>query len=146
MLFSAASEFDLVSSSKPDLALLSSPDSVSRCENSFLLTAGKLSFAENDHIEIIPESAVCFETNGITLLYIFKECDIMNIEPKFRRADIIVLDGVSPETFPEIRTDYLILRKMGGYYSGTNEIIVLKDGEIDFFAYNGILKKGSFAR
>ena len=144
--FSAASEFELVSSSKPDLALLSSPDSVSRCENSFLLTAGKLSFAENDHIEIIPESAVCFETNGITLLYIFKECDIMNIEPKLRRADIIVLDGVSPETFPEIRTDYLVLRKMGGYYSGTNEIIVLKDGEIDFFAYNGILKKGSFAR
>jgi hypothetical protein len=34
---------------------------------------------------------------------------------------------------------------MGGYYSGTDEIITLKNGEINFFAFNGILKKGSAA-
>jgi hypothetical protein len=70
----------------------------------------------------------------------------MKIEPKFRRADIIVLEGVSPEDFPVLRCDYLILREMGGYYSGTDEIITLKNGEINFFAFNGNLKKGSAAR
>ena len=73
------------------------------------------------------------------------ECDIMKVEPKFRRADIIVLEDVSPEDFPVLRCDYLILRKLGGYYSGTNEIITLKDGEAEFFAFNGNLKKGSAA-
>ncbi len=142
---SPSSEYELVSASEPDIALLSTEDSADRYEMASLVRAGVLSFSDDGYIEIIPESAVCFETNGITLLYIFKECDIMDIDPKFRRADIIILDGVSPEDFSVLRCDYLVLRKMGGYYSGTEEIITLKDGEIDFFAYNGILKKGSAA-
>ena len=69
----------------------------------------------------------------------------MDMEPKFRKADIVILDGVSPEDFSVLRCDYLVLRKLGGYYSGTNEIITLKNGEASFFAFNGILKKGSVA-
>ena len=98
-----------------------------------------------DFVKIFPDSWAAFEINGIRVLYIFSKCDIMKIEPKFRRADIIVLEGVSPEDFPVLRCDYLILREMGGYYSGTDEIITLKNGEINFFAFNGNLKKGSAA-
>ena len=66
----------------------------------------------------------------------------MDIEPKFRRADIAVLDGVSPEDFPLPRCEYLVPRNFGGFYSGSSEIIVLKNGECQFFAYNGNLTKG----
>ncbi|MBQ3530545.1 MAG: ComEC/Rec2 family competence protein [Oscillospiraceae bacterium] len=142
---SSAAEYELIKSSEPLLSLLSTEDSVGRFDGSLPVSPGKVSFSETDYAEIIPESAVCFETNGVTVLYIFEECDIMEVEPKFRRADIIILDGVSPEDFAVLRCDYLILREKGGFYSGTNEIIVLKDGEISFFAYGGNLKKGSDA-
>ena len=69
----------------------------------------------------------------------------MDISPKFRKADIAVLDGVSPEDFPILRCERLILRKFGGYYSGTSEITVLKEGEISFFAHNGNIKEGGFS-
>ena len=66
----------------------------------------------------------------------------MKVEPKFRRPDILIMDGVSPEEYPVLRSDYLILRKSGGYYSGSSEITVLKNGEISFFAHEGNLRKG----
>ena len=87
----------------------------------------------------------CVDAEEISLLYISEECDIMDIEPKFRRADIIILEGVSPEDFPALRADYLILREYGGFYSGAEEIITLKGGKIGFFAHEGNLKKGRYA-
>ena len=140
---SFSAEEDIILSAKPKKAFIESPELFGKYENIFPVSYGKIELSGGDYIEILPESAVCFETNGITLLYIFKECDIMDISPKFRRADIVILDGISPEDFPLLRCDYLVLRRMGGYYSGTNEIITLKDKTINFFAYNGNLKKGS---
>lgn len=142
---SSSSEQAVISFSNPENAFISSEELFDRYENVSPVSSGIFSFSENGSVEIISESAVCIETNGITLLYIFEECDIMDISPKFRKADIAVLDGVSPEDFPILRCERLILRKFGGYYSGTSEITVLKEGEISFFAYNGNIKEGGFS-
>ncbi|MBE6900608.1 MAG: ComEC/Rec2 family competence protein [Ruminococcaceae bacterium] len=139
---SSAAEHEVLEASEPSLAFLSTEDSGADYPFAKPVSAGKIAFAENCFVEIIPDSAVTFEINGVTVLYIFEECDIMNIEPKFRRADIAVLDEVSPEDFPLLRCRYLVLRNYGGFYSGSSEIIVLKNGECQFFAYNGNLMKG----
>lgn len=139
---SSAAEHEILESSEPSLAFLSTEDSGTDYPSSKPVSAGEIGFSDNGFIEIIPDCAVTFETNGVTVLYIFEECDIMDIEPKFRRADIAILDGVSPEDFPLLRCEYLVLRNFGGFYSGSSEIIVLKNGECRFFAYNGNLMKG----
>ena len=139
---SSSAEHKILESSKPSLALLSTGDSGTDYPFAKPVSAGEVTFSDDGFIEIIPDSAVTFETNGVTVLYIFEECDIMDIEPKFRRSDIVILDGVSPEDFPLIRCEYLVLRNFGGFYSGSSEIIVLKNGECQFFAYNGNLTKG----
>ena len=142
---SDSAEYSIVDSAKPEKAFLSGEDSIERFDFSEKIFEGDFYFFESDFVKIFPDSCAAFEINGIRVLYIFSKCDIMKIEPKFRRADIIILEGVSPEDFPVLRCDYLILREMGGYYSGTDEIITLKNGEINFFAFNGNLKKGSAA-
>lgn len=143
---SGAAEYKISMQSKPRLALLSTDDSLDKYSPAKKLSAGTVLFSEESRVKIIPDSAFMLETNGVTLLYIFAECDIMEIEPKFRRADIIILDGVSPEDYPSLRADYLILRKMCGFYSGAGEIITLKSGEVTFFAHEGILTKGRYAK
>ncbi len=110
-------------------------------ENAKPIPTGKTEVFPGGSIEIISPGVYTGEFDGITLLYISEECDIMELEPKFRRADILILDGVSPESFPNIRADYLIFRKMNGYFSGASEIITLKEGEANFFAYGEILRK-----
>ena len=142
---SDSAEYSIVDSAKPEKAFLSGEDSIERFDFSEKISEGEFYFSESDFVKIFPDSWAAFEINGIRVLYIFSKCDIMKIEPKFRRADIIILEGVSPEDFPVLRCDYLILREIGGYYSGTDEIITLKNGEINFFAFNGNLKKGSAA-
>ncbi len=142
---SDSAEYGIVDSASPEKAFLSGEDSIGRFEFSEKVSEGSFCFSEDAYVKILPDSAVAFEINGVRLLYIFSECDIMDMEPKFRKADIVILDGVSPEDFSVLRCDYLVLRKLGGYYSGTNEIITLKNGEASFFAFNGILKKGSVA-
>ena len=139
---SSAAEHEILESSELSLALLSTEDSGKDHPFAKPVLEGKISVSDSCFAEIISDSAITFETNGVTVLYIFKECDIMDIEPKFRRADIAVLDGVSPEDFPLLRCEYLVLRNFSGFYSGSNEIIVLKNGECQFFAYNGNLTKG----
>ena len=129
----------------PKTAQPSPQDYVDIFEDAKEISLGKIFLSQSEEITVIP-GGFCFETNGVTLLYIFEECDIMDIEPKFRRADITVLDGISPEKFPFLRCDYLILTEMGGFYSGTSEIITLKNGEQIFFAYEGNLKKGGAAK
>lgn len=141
---SDSAEYSVVDLVKPKKAFLSCEDSLGRFEFSEKIGENDFRFSE-DSFAKISDSFAAFEINGVRVLYIFAECDIMKVEPKFRRADIIILDGVSPENFPILRCDYLILREIGGYYSGTNEIITLKNGEINFFAFNGNLKKGSAA-
>ena len=142
---SDSAEHAIVNLANPEKAFLSDEDSLERFDFSEKVSKADFSFGEGSFIKILPDSAVAFEINGVRLLYIFSECDIMEVEPKFRRADIVILDGVSPEDFSVLRCDYLILREIGGYYSGTNEIITLKNGEASFFAFGGNLKKGSAA-
>lgn len=141
-----SAEYSLLSFSDPEYAFMSTEDSLEHCENSRLISKGTISLSESDFITVIPESAICFETNGVTLLYIFSECDIMDIEPKFRRADIIILENISPAEYSALRSGYLVLRSFGGYYSKTEEIIVLKNGKTGFFAFEGNLMKGRDAR
>ncbi len=139
---SGSSEIALLERAKPDFALVYFDESAEIFENAEKFTPGKTEIFDGGYIEFLSGGVFCIETGEATLLYISKECDIMDIKPKFRRADIIVLDGVTPELFPEIRSEYLIFRSKSGYFNGSTEIITLKSGEINFFAYNKNIKKG----
>lgn len=138
---SDAAEHDIVENFRPETAYLSSEDLSGKAGNHSGIFQGTLTLGENEIVTVY-NGAVSFETNGVTLLYIFEECDIMNINPKFRRPDILIMDGVSPEKYPSLRSGYLILRKSGGFYSGSSEIITLRSGDISFFAHEGNLRKG----
>lgn len=143
---SDSAEHGIILRSDPNLALVSTDDTASRYDFAQKLSDGTVLFADDAYVFVLSDSAAAIEINGIHILYIFAECDIMDIEPKFRRADILILDGLSPNDFSTLRCDYLILQKYGGYYSGTNEVIVLKNSSVSFTAYSGNLKKGSAFR
>lgn len=140
-----AAELEAVRSAKPKAAFLSFSDASSRYEGAGSVSIGKTELFEGAYIEIISEGVFAVELGETSLLYISEECDIMDIEPNFRRADIIILDGFTPEDFPALRCEYLILRDKSGYFSGSTEVITLKSGEVTFFAYKDNVKKGWYA-
>ena len=66
----------------------------------------------------------------------------MEIEPRFRRADIIILENVLPDSFPELAGQMMILREPGGYYSGRGELFSLPEGTMSFYSRGRKIKKG----
>lgn len=141
---SGAAESDIISVSEPDFAMLTFEDVAERHEHTMTFAEGTLRIWEGAEIEIISESVFCAEFDEISLLYISEKFDIMDIEPKFRRAEIIILDGVSPEDYPALRCEYMILRDMGGFYSGSSELITLIEGNAEFSACGSSVLKGLF--
>ena len=139
---SGSAELEAARSFEPSFAILSYSDAAERYEGAEVFSAGCVNLWEGTYIEFLSEGVFAAEFGEATVLYISEECDIMDIAPKFRRVDIIILDGVSPEDFPQIRCEYLIFRRMSGYFSGSAEIITLDEGEIQFFAYNENVTKG----
>ena len=139
-------EAELVESSDASLAFLSDEDSVSRCENAAIVEEGRVFFGDELYVDIISDGIFCIDAKELSLLYISEECDIMDIEPKFRRADIIILDGVSPSDYPSLRCDYMILRQTEGFFTGAFKTEVLKEGSAAFFGYNDNIKKGWLSR
>ncbi len=141
---SDAAEADIVSLSEPEFAMLTFTDSAGQSENAVSYKSGEISIWNGAKVHIVSEGVFCAEFDEINLLYISEKFDIMSIEPKFRRADIVILDGVSPDEFSVLRPEYLIFRKAEGYYSGASEIITLKEGKTTFYAYRSALTKGLF--
>lgn len=138
----SAAEVTVAKNFSPELLLLGSGESIEKYEGAFAVSEGRIDLPEGAYIEIYSEGVFAAELCDASVLYISEECDIMDIEPAFRRAEIIILDGVSPEDFPVLRSEHLVLRKMGGFYSGTSEITVLREGETLFYAYKGNVRKG----
>lgn len=127
----------------PEFALFGDEDSVERFKNSGLAKEGVLVFSEGCSVEIISDGIFTVDAKEISLLYISEECDIIeDIKPQFRRADIVVLDGVSPDMFPEIGCEYLILRDHYGFYGRSAEVFDLEKGDLVFFGYRGKIRKG----
>lgn len=140
--FSGAAEAEIASAEKTKLALLSMGEAVERCEGACFAKEGEVSFWENGKVHIISSGVFCVDAEEISLLYISEECDIMDIEPKFRKADIIIFDGVSPAEYPSLRCEYMILRQMEGFFSGAAETATLKKGSMEFYGYDGNIRKG----
>lgn len=107
-----------------------------------LSSGGRLEFWNGASLRMISKSAVEIDTGGILILYIFEECDIMDIEPRFRKADVIILDGISPKDYTELRCRYMILREQTGFFSGAEELIVLDEGETTFTSRGRNIKRG----
>lgn len=139
---SGIAELEISDSRKTRIAVLSDADAVSRTENAIPASEGRVDFWENAHAKIVSSGIICIDLDEISVLYISEECDIMDMEPKFRKADIIILDGVSPADYDTLRCEYLILRDRTGYYSGAFEVITLMEGKTVFFGYDGNIKKG----
>lgn len=134
-------EFDLTNELSPKIAIHSSIDWYMH-EGATKLSAGEVKFWDGAYAKIIPEGAVEIDTGDILILYIFGECDIMDLEPRFRKADIMVLDGVSPKDYPALRCDYMVLRNRSGVFGGANEVFTLTEGELTFVSRGKNIKKG----
>ncbi len=135
-------ETELLQNSEPETAFLSYEDVASRFENAEVLSLGKTEIPEIGYIEIISEGVFAIELNNATLLYVSENFDVMELEPKFRAADIMVFDGITPENFPALRCKQLIFTEQSGYFSGASEITVIDEEGITFFAYNKNIRKG----
>ena len=141
---SDAAEAEILSVSNPEFAMLTFEDAAAYSDNSMTYKPGEIFLWEGANIHVVSEGVFCAEFDEINLLYISEKFDIMDIEPKFRRSDIIILDGISPEDFSVLRSEYLIFRKTEGYYSGSSEIITLNTGGISFSIYESGLMKGLY--
>ncbi len=110
-------------------------------QNSVAVQEGKVSFGTDSSVTFTSSFAE-IDTGGILILYIFENCDIMEAEPRFRRADVIIMENVSPELYPEISCQKLILREQGGYYSKSGELFNLSEGQLRFYSRGRNIKKG----
>ena len=134
-------EYNLANELSPKITIHSGIDWY-MYEGATKLSAGEVTFWDGAYAKIIPEGAVEIDTGDILILYIFGECDIMDLEPRFRKADIMVLDGVSPKDYPALRCDYMVLRNRSGVFSGAGEIFTLTEGELTFVSRGKNIKKG----
>ncbi len=139
---SGAAELDLLRSTEPEKAFSSFDDVSSRYKGSNRFTLGKTELYGECYIDIKTSGVYALEIDNANILYVSEKFDIMDIEPKFRTADIIIFDGISPEEFPNLRCKYLIFTEKCGYFSGASEIIVLNEESVSFFAYGKNIKKG----
>lgn len=136
-------ELSAAKRTRAKLAVLSEKDAAERFENAVLFNEGSVSFSKDFEVEIVSEGVFSVDAKEISLLYISEECDIIeDIKPRFRRADIVILDNVSPENFSAIGCDYLILRGFYGFYGKSTETLGLDDGSVTFFGHRGNVKKG----
>lgn len=138
-----AAELSLARKLKPKFALLSKDEAASRYYYAKRFRGGTLSFWNDAKIEIIRSGVFTLDTGDGLLLYISDEFDVMEIKPRFRRADVIIFDGVSPDSFPSLRCKYAVIR--GGYARGSaKNTITLWDGNASFRFRSGNVSKCFF--
>ena len=138
-----AAELSLARKLKPKFALLSKDEAASRYYYAKRFRGGTLSFWNDAKIEIIRSGVFTLDTGDGLLLYISDEFDVMEIKPRFRRADVIIFDGVSPDSFPSLRCKYAVIR--GGYARGSSKnTVTLWDGNASFRFRSGNVSKCFF--
>ncbi len=126
-----AAELSLARRLKPQLALLSKDEAVSRYYYAKRLRGGKLSFWDGASAEVVSPGVFALDTGSGLLLYISADFDVAKAAPRFRLADIIIFDGVSPDSFPELRCKYAVIR--GRQTVGTaDRVVSLSGGEAAF--------------
>lgn len=126
-----AAELSLARRLKPQLALLSKDEATSRYYYAKRLRGGKLSFWNGAAAEVISPGVFALDTGGGLLLYISADFDTAKVEPRFRLADIIIFDGVSPDSYPELRCKYAVIR--GKQTAGiADHVVSLSGGEAAF--------------
>ncbi len=135
-------ELELAREFSPKIALLSGMDAVERYSGAEIVSTGEVTFWDGASIKIVSENAIEIDANGALILYIFGECDIMDIDPRFRRADIVILENVSKENYPSLRCRYLVLRKQENVLSGAEEVEILTEGKKVFVSREKNIKKG----
>lgn len=137
---SEAAELSVARRIKPKLAVLSKDEAVSRYYYASRLKNGSLSFWDDAKLEILSFGAFTLDTSEGLLLYLSEEADPTEIEPKFRKADIIIFDGVSPDKFPSLRCEHAIIRK-AQTVGIAEEITILTEGEASFRLRSGNIKR-----
>lgn len=135
-------ETELLDTCEPKFALVSNEDAVLRCEKAHMTKSGIIDISDRVRFQIIDDGIFTAKSGEFNLLYISKECDIIDLESEYLKSEIIIFDGVSPQSYPFLRCDYLILRNKSGYYSGASEVITLESGEAVFYAYEENVTKG----
>ena len=87
-------------------------------------------------MEAVSPGVFTLDTGGGLLLYISSEVDAAKIAPRFRLADIIIFDGVSPDDYPELRCKYAVIR--GRQTAGiADHVVSLSGSEVAFRLRSG---------
>lgn len=134
-------EKDICDRLKPKKACVTFPESTARMDKAVTAQRGIFRFGENALVRF-GDSFAEIDTGEILILYIFGKCDIMEIEARFRQADLVVMENVSPKDFPEIRCQVLVLREQSGFFSGTEKVYVLFRDSLTFCSRGKNIKKG----
>lgn len=132
---SEAAELALARRLKPQLALLSKDEAVSRYYYAKRLCGGKLCFWDEASIEVVCPGVFALDTGNGLLLYISESFDAAEVAPRFRRAEIIVFDGVSPNDFPALRCKYAVIENKQAV--GIADNIAVLSGEGASFRLRG---------
>ena len=138
----AFEELSLMKKTKPELAIVSKPETGERYSEMKMFSPGRLSFWNDSSARFLNDGIFEIDINGTLILYISEKCDIMNIEPRFRKADIAIFDGVSPLDFPKLRCKTAILREQGSSGGIAEETEVLEYGSLRYCSRGKNIKKG----
>jgi len=119
-----AAELKIEKEYKPEAAVLSAP-AAERTPGAFEAGDGVLTFWGGAQATFSANGAYAVETGGIAILYIYGECDIMELPARFRRADIVVLAGKEPENMGALGCRYLLTRGRRAPFEGADETILI---------------------
>lgn len=138
----ASEELSLVKKVKPEFAVVSRPETAERYEGARMFSPGTLTFWNDSSIRFLSDGIYEIDVGGTLILYISEKCDIINIEPRFRKADIAIFDGVSPVDFPKMRCKTAVLRQPINYVGTAAETEILEEGTVCFCSRGKNIKKG----
>lgn len=138
------SELEAARELLPKTAVFTYEDSAERFENSAAFESGTLNFWEDASVQILNKDVFAVDTGEISILYISEKCDIMELEPRYRRASIVILDGVSPEGFSVLRPKYTLVCGEAVPFGTEGEIISLGESEASFRSRGENIRKAGF--
>lgn len=139
---SAPAEFLAAKNLSAKTAVFTYEDSAERYEGAATAESGTVTFWDGAEINIVNSEVFAVDMGEISILYISENCDIMEIAPRLRKAQIVILSGAAPKEYPELRPEYTLLCG-GSVPFGTEEkVIILGEKEVNFRTRGENIRKG----
>jgi|GEM_PF-1474606 len=138
----AAAELRMAKTYAPELAVLSDPAAASRMGAEEARYPMEVALGDGSRAVFFSAQDFAIETEDALLLYYSGECDIMDIEAKYRRPDIAVVREVPMEELSVLRCDSLVTIGCGGVFGGAGEIVSAGSAGLTFYCRGETIKRG----